>query len=131
MFKEIKFRTTKKEEVIDVTDQVEAVVRESGVEEAGVFVYVPHVAAAVSIHGRLEAGRRPRLDAVLEKTTLDELTEEEPRTKAAFMAPTEVLVAVGGKLMLGEDQHIYFYEFDGPKERSVYVLVLPSKCPDV
>ena len=125
MFKEIKFRTTKKEEIVDITDEVEAVVRESGVEEAGVFVYVPHTTAAVSIHGRIEAERRPRLDAMLEEASPKDL-EEEPQTKAAFVAPTEVLVAVRGKLLLGENQRIYFYEFDGPRERSVYVLVVPS-----
>ncbi|HIE09218.1 MAG TPA: YjbQ family protein [Armatimonadetes bacterium] len=128
MFKEIKFRTTKKEEIVDITDEVEAVVRESGVEEAGVFVYVPHTTAAVSIHGRIEAERRPRLDAMLEEASPKDLKdlEEEPQTKAAFVAPTEVLVAVRGKLLLGENQRIYFYEFDGPRERSVYVLVVPS-----
>lgn len=126
MFREVKFRTAKKEEIVDITEKVEEVVRESGAKEAGVFVYVPHTTAAVSIHGKLEAERRPRLDAVLEEAAPEGL-EEEPHTKAAFVAPTEVLVAVDGKLLLGEGQRIYFYEFDGPKERSVYILVIPSR----
>ncbi len=127
MFKEIKIRTTKKEDIVDITERVEEIVREAGTEEAGVFVYVPHTTAAVSIHGEVGAERRPRLDAMLEEATPEDIAEEEPHTKAAFVAPTEVLVAVNGKLLIGEGQRIYFYEFDGPRERSVYVLVIPSK----
>jgi len=126
MFREVKFRTTRKEEIVDITERVEEVVRESGAREAGVFVYVPHTTAAVSIHGRIEPERKPRLDALLEEAAPED-PKEEPLTKAAFVAPTEVLVAVEGKLLLGEGQRIYFYEFDGPKERSVYVLIIPSR----
>lgn len=124
MFREITVMTTKKEEAIDITALVEGVVQESGAREAGVFVYVPHSDAAVNIQGVTPGD--PPLNRLLKKVLREENGFEEPQTGAAFVAPTEVLIAVDGKLLLGEGQRIYFYEFNGPKARSVYVLVIPA-----
>jgi thiamine phosphate synthase YjbQ (UPF0047 family) len=44
-------------------------------------------------------------------------------TKAALVAPTEVLLVKDGKLLMDDDQRIIFYEFDGPKDRRVYVYL--------
>jgi len=52
MFKEITFRTSSREEAVDITDQVQAAIAEAGVDEGFVFIYVPHSTAAVSIHAR-------------------------------------------------------------------------------
>ena len=44
--------------------------------------------------------------------------------RAAFMGPDVVVPVRGGKLALGTWQGIFFCEFDGPRERSVYVTTL-------
>ena len=126
MLREIKVRTTRKEDIVDITERVREVVREAGVKEAGVFVYVPHTTAAITIHGKIDAEGTPMLDNLLRVATA-EGDAGSSQKKAAFVAPTEVLIAVDGELLLGEDQHIYLYEFDGPQERSVYVLLIPSR----
>ncbi|HEX59010.1 MAG TPA: hypothetical protein ENF26_02540 [Methanomicrobia archaeon] len=126
MLREIKVRTTRKEDVIDITEHVREAVREAGVKEAGVFVYVPHTTAAITIHGKTNAEGTPMLNNILRVATTEEDADSSQK-KAAFVAPTEVLIAVDGKLLLGEDQHIYLYEFDGPQERSVYVLLIPTR----
>ena len=113
MFKEIRFRTQSREEAVDITDQVQQAISEEGIEEGFVFIYVPHSTAAVSIHARLER----MLDAAYPE-------EDAPHTtKAAFVAPTEVGIVKGGRMLLGEDQRIYFYEFAGPAGRKVHLYV--------
>lgn len=123
MFREITVLTTQKEEAVDITALVEEVVKASRAQEAGVFVYVPHADAAVNIQG--VASPELPLNRLLRKV-LQEDTFQEPQTGAAFVAPTEVLIAVGGKLLLGAGQRIYLYEFNGPRKCSVYVLVIPA-----
>ncbi len=125
MLEEIKITTTQKEQVIDITPEVERVVEATDALQAGVFVYVPHSDAAVNIQ-EFSTSSPPPLNRLLHKVLQDEEFHE-PRTGAAFVAPTEVLIAAQGKLLLGEGQRICFYEFNGPKERSVYVLVIPAK----
>jgi len=121
MFKEITFRTSAKEEAVDITDQVQAAIAEAGVDEGFVFIYVPHSTAAVSIHARLEQGEAPRLERMLNTAYPDQ--DAPHTTKAAFVAPTEVGIVKDGRMLLGEDQRIYFYEFAGPASRKVYLYV--------
>ncbi len=121
MFKEITFRTSAREEAVDITDQVQAAIAEAGVDEGFVFIYVPHSTAAVSIHARLEKDEAPRLERMLDTAYPDK--DASHTTKAAFVAPTEVGIVKDGRMLLGEDQRIYFYEFAGPASRKVYLYV--------
>ena len=121
MFKELAFHTNAPEEAVDITDRVQEAIAEAGIDEGFVFIYVPHSTAAVSIHARLEQGEAPRLERMLDTAYPDE--DAPHTTKAAFVAPTEVGIVKGGKMLLGEDQRIYFYEFRGPAPRKVYLYV--------
>ncbi len=121
MVARIPIRTTTQEEALDITEEVQRVIREAGVREGFVIIYVPHDAAAVSIHRTLAEEEAPKLEEMLEAVNPDRIAPE--YTKAALVAPTEVGVVMDGRMILGEDQRIYFYEFDGPKDRLVYVYV--------
>ncbi|HNR24764.1 MAG TPA: YjbQ family protein [Candidatus Bipolaricaulis anaerobius] len=121
MLKRIPIRTTRREEARDITDEVQGAVAESGTREGFVIIYIPHDAAAVSIHRALGEANAPKLDQLLDAVNPDRETPE--YTKAAFVAPTEVGVVEHGRMVLGDDQRVYFYEFDGPQERAVYVYV--------
>jgi secondary thiamine-phosphate synthase enzyme len=121
MLKEIVINTQKREQAIDITDAVQRAIRESGVVEGFVFIYVPHATAAVSIHRYAE-----NPDTILLEETLKSLRsgkEGESLSKAAFVAPTEVGIVRNGKMILGDDQRVYFYEFEGPKKRLIYVYI--------
>lgn len=121
MLKEITIETRKREQAVDITEEVQGAIAEAGVREGFVFIYVPHATAAVSIHRHAE-----NPDAILLEETLKTLKpgpEGEPLSKAAFVAPTEVGIVKDGRMILGDDQRIYFYEFEGPRKRVVYVYV--------
>ena len=117
----IPFRTNRREEAVDITQWVQEAVARSGVKEGFVIIYVPHETAAVSIHSVLSEGEVPKWQEMLE--ALKASREAGERTKAAFVAPTEVGVVEEGRMLLGPDQRIFFYEFDGPKDRVIYVYV--------
>ncbi|MFH1609053.1 MAG: YjbQ family protein [Candidatus Bipolaricaulota bacterium] len=121
MLKKIHIRTKMHEEARDITEEVQQAVAESGVGEGFIVIYIPHDAAAVSIHRTLAEADAPQLDRMLDAVNPDQETPE--YTKAAFVAPTEVGVVVDGRMILGDDQRVYFYEFDGPRDRVVYVYV--------
>ena len=121
MLREIVLQTERREQAVDITERVQEAIRESGVREGFVFIYVPHATAAVSIHRYSE-----NPDSILLEETLKTIKpgpEGESLSKAAFVAPTEVGIVKDGRMILGDDQRIYFYEFEGPKNRTVYVYV--------
>jgi len=121
MLVKITVSTREKEEAIDITPQVQKTIEASGVEEGFIIIYVPHETAAVSIHSALDEKELPKWKEMLEAIRISEKATGE--TKAAFVAPTEVGVIEGGKMVLGPDQRIFFYEFDGPKDRWVYLYI--------
>lgn len=118
---EIELTTQSKEEVIDITSYIEDLIEREAIKEGFICVYVPHTSAAVTIHRKLVDPMKPKLAELLEKVNPDEETPH--YTKAALVAPTEVLVVKDGKLGIGPNQRVYFYEFNGPKRRKVYVYV--------
>jgi len=119
--REIAIETTEREQLVDITDKVQNLVTELNIKDGFVCVYVPHTSAAVSIHREVDVADRPKLDEMLDRINPD--PQAPHYTKAALVAPTEVLIVKDGRLVMDPDQRIYFYEFDGPKQRKVVVYV--------
>lgn len=144
----IKFSTTKKFEVVDITEEVVKKFVKSG---GWCLVYTPHATAAivvneswdpnigndllkaldkiVPLHGYLEDRSQGRVD----KGGLAPYGWKHDRIdgnaaahiKAAILGPSELIPIREGKLALGRWQNIFFVELDGPRsERVVYVDII-------
>jgi len=129
---EIRLRTARRSHVVDITREVrDAVAGEVG---AAVLVYVPHTTAGVTINEHADPAVGRDLEAALGRMVEDawpwehlEPGEENAPThvRAALMGPNVVVpLRDDGSLALGTWQGIFFCEFDGPRERTVYVSVL-------
>ena len=130
--REIRLRTARRSHVVDITGEVrDAVAGESG---AAVVVYVPHTTAGVTINEHADPAVARDFESALERMVEDgwpwqhiEPGEENApaHVRAALMGPSVVVpLREDGSLGLGTWQGIFFCEFDGPRERSVYVAVL-------
>ncbi len=129
---EIRLRTTRRSHVLDITPEVREAVAERG--GSAVVVYVPHTTAGVTINEHADPAVARDLEAALERMVDEgwpwehvEAGEENAPThvRAALMGPSVVVpLRDDGSLALGTWQGIFFCEFDGPRERSVYVSVL-------
>jgi secondary thiamine-phosphate synthase enzyme len=106
----------------------------SGERGAAVVVYVPHTTAGITVNEHADPAVARDFEAALGRIVEDgwawehiEPGEENAPThvRASLMGPS-VVVPLGedGGLALGTWQGIFFCEFDGPRERSVYVAVL-------
>ena len=123
-------RSKRKADVVDVTDRVQQVVRESGVEAGLCHVYVAHTTAGVFINENADPDVMTDL-----LTTLDGLVPWEngyrhaegnaaAHIKATLIGTSQTIPVRDRRLALGQWQGIYLAEFDGPRERSVQVTVL-------
>jgi secondary thiamine-phosphate synthase enzyme len=127
---ELKVRTRKKYEVVDLTSQIAEVVRTAHVNEGLCNVYVPHATAAIVINENddLQIGQ-DLLDA------LDRLVPEggwrhdqidsngAAHLKAAILGPSETIPIQNGRLALGTWQAVMLVELDGPRDRKIIVTV--------
>ena len=129
---EIRLRTERRSQLLDITQRVrDAVAGEPG---AAVVVYVPHTTAGVTINEHADPAVARDFEAALERMVEDGWTWEhiEPgeenaptHIRASLMGPSVVIpLRDDGTLALGTWQGVFFCEFDGPRERSVFVAVL-------
>jgi len=131
MFKKINVKTTKRDEVIDLTPEVISFINESAVQEGTVLIYCPHTTAGITINENADpdvaADIMRRLDELVPwNHTLDQ--HEEGNTaahlKASTVGSSQQVVVHKGSLLLGRWQGIQFCEFDGPRERHVFIKVV-------
>lgn len=116
-------------ELVDITSQVEKVVREEKMEEGVCVVYVPHTTAGVLINEGADPSVRRDIITTLEKIAPSSLSYEHlegnapAHIKASLVGSSVSIPVEGGKLCLGTWQSVYFCEFDGPRHRQVWIKI--------
>ena len=125
-------RTERRSQLVDITGRVREATGELD-EAAAVLVYVPHTTAGVTINEHADPAVARDFVAALERIVsedwpwehIEEGEENAPtHIRAAFMGSDALVPVQDGRLALGTWQGIFLCEFDGPRERSVYVTTL-------
>jgi secondary thiamine-phosphate synthase enzyme len=130
---EISLRTERRTQLVDITRKVQDALGDADGARAA-LVYVPHTTAGVTINEGADPAVAQDLESALEKV-VDDRWEwkhvEDPdgpnapsHIRASLMSPQILVPLDGGRLVLGRWQGIFFCEFDGPRERKVYVTSL-------
>ncbi len=131
--RELSVKTDRKTQLIDITRQVEeALGGENGASAA--LVYVPHTTAGVTINEGADPAVARDLESALQKIVEDGWRwqhVEDPdgpnapsHIRASLMSPQVLVPLDHGELALGRWQGIFFCEFDGPRERTVWVQII-------
>ena len=128
----VTLRTERRTQLLDITRQVEEALRDAG-DAAAALVYVPHTTAGVTINEHADPAVARDFERALERMVGDEwgwehIEEGEENApshiRAALMSPQVLVPVDDGRLALGTWQGIFFCEFDGPRERRVYLTAL-------
>jgi secondary thiamine-phosphate synthase enzyme len=130
---EITLRTQRRTQLVDITRQVQEALGDPNGARAA-LVYVPHTTAGVTINEGADPAVAQDLESALEKVVDDRWDwkhVEDPdgpnapsHIRASLMSPQILVPVDSGRLALGRWQGIFFCEFDGPRERKVYVTPL-------
>jgi secondary thiamine-phosphate synthase enzyme len=122
-------KTQKQTQMIDITSAIKRVVAEAGVREGLCTVFIPHTTAGVTINENADpAVPRDMLMEISKIVPFEDGYKHSEGNSAAhlkstlFGCSTNVIVA-DGQLCLGTWQSLFFCEFDGPRERNVWVQV--------
>jgi secondary thiamine-phosphate synthase enzyme len=131
--REISLRTERKTQFVDITSKVQEALGETN-GAAAALVYVPHTTAGVTINEGADPAVAADLESALQHVVDDEWEwkhVEDPdgpnapsHVRASLMSPQILVPLDDGQLALGTWQGIFFCEFDGPRERKVYVTPL-------
>jgi secondary thiamine-phosphate synthase enzyme len=128
---EIIIRTRQRTELIDITSQVMAALREGGKKSGVCVIYVPHTTAAITINENADPTVCQDILAGLERIAprRGEYRHAEGNAdahiKASIMGSSVMVMVEDGELQMGTWQGIFFCEFDGPRNRRVWLKWLP------
>ena len=123
-------RTSSHTQMVDITDQVQKIVTESGVQSGICVVFVPHTTAAVTINENADPDVQTDFMKEINKIVPweDSYRHMEGNSaahlKSSMMGFSETVIIDQGRLLLGTWQGIYFLEYDGARNRRVYVKIL-------
>jgi secondary thiamine-phosphate synthase enzyme len=126
---QINVLSKKRIELIDITSQVQNIVKRSGVKEGVCYVYVPHTTAAVTINENADPSVINDIQNYLNKLVPFDGPyshaegNSDAHIKTSFMGCSKTIVVTNGGLLLGTWQGIFFCEFDGPRNRKVHIKV--------
>jgi len=127
---QINVLSKKRIELIDITSQVQNIVKRSGIKEGVCYVYVPHTTAAVTINENADPSVINDIQNYLNKLVPFDGPyshaegNSDAHIKTSFMGCSKTIVVTNGCLLLGTWQGIFFCEFDGPRNRKVHIKVI-------
>ena len=131
--REFKVVTGKRNEMIDITSEVQQIVTDESPKNGITVVYIPHTTAGVTIN----EGADPSVQRDIIETLRNLIPESsdyhhmegnsDAHIKASILGSSVTVLVENNRLVLGTWQHIFFFEGDGPRHRRVYVEVLSKK----
>jgi len=124
--------TTLKEEFINITARVQAIVHRHQWTNGLLHLFIPHTTAAITINENAD----PSVTRDILYGLANVLPHHgyhhaegnsEAHIKSSMIGVACTVVVQGQSLVLGTWQGIYFCEFDGPRDRKVLLTFIPYK----
>jgi len=127
--KELRITSNQRNQMIDITDEVQQLVKEEKITDGYLIVYVPHTTAGITINEGADPDVQQDIIETLEKLIPVNASyhhsegNSDAHIKASLLGASITVLVTNGKLVLGTWQHIFFYEGDGPRHRTVYICI--------
>ena len=136
MIHHIPFETKSSTELVNVTNEVVKVVKQSGINEGLCIVYSPHTTAGITLNSSSDPATAE--DILYEfdhlvpvratfRHTLDTPADSAGHVKLVLVGNSVNIPIENGDLYLGHSQSIIFFEFDGPRDREIQVQIIQTR----
>ena len=129
----IRVKTGRRTQLVDITAEVQRVVTALGVRMGTCFLYVPHTTAGILINEHADPDVASDAEGALDRLVpmagpyRHAEGNSDSHVKTILAGVSQFVFVEEGKLALGRWQGIFLAEFDGPRERKLYVKVLPDR----
>ena len=128
----LEIHSRQKIEFIDITADLREFVRASQCREGVLLVFAPHTTAGVTINENADPAVPHDIGEFFKHRvpSQDYFRHGEGNSPAhilsSLVGASETLIVNNGELILGSWQAIFFCEFDGPRQRRVFLKILPG-----
>ena len=126
----LRVKTDRRTQFVDVTAAIEKEVKQSGVASGVCYLYVPHTTVGILVNEHADPDVAADLEAALDRFVprngayRHREGNADSHIKAGLCGTSQIVFIEGGKLALGRWQGIFYCEFDGPRERSLYLKIV-------
>jgi secondary thiamine-phosphate synthase enzyme len=125
-------KTGRRTQLLDITNEIQSIVTKSGAHTGICYLYVPHTTAAITINEHADPDVARDVEGIFDRLIPQRGPykhaegNSDSHMKAILVGATQNIFIENGKLALGRWQGIFFAEFDGPRNRKLYVKVTPD-----
>ncbi len=133
IFEEFRIKTPEREVLLEITNEITQIVKNSNINEGTCSVFVPHTTAGITINENADRSVMKDVSNYLAKlipkggglgySFKHGEGNSDAHIKCSLTGNSIDVLIHNGKLMLGTWQGIVFAEYDGPRSRKVYVQI--------
>ena len=131
MIHEIRLQTRRRDEMLDITAQLEGILVQENVQDGLIVIYSPHTTAGITINENADPDVQIDILRRLDETyPRDDANDQHcegnsaAHLKMSTVGASQTILFDKGRLLLGRWQGIYFCEFDGPRMRTCFVKII-------
>jgi secondary thiamine-phosphate synthase enzyme len=131
--KTLRVKTNRRTQFVDITREVEQAVRECDVKSGVCYVYVPHTTAGVAINEHADPDVASDMEGIFDRLIPHKGPYQhaegntDSHMKAVLTGTSQIVFIENGKLALGTWQGVFLCEFDGPRQRTILIKILPDQ----
>jgi secondary thiamine-phosphate synthase enzyme len=133
MIRYIDIKSRARTEFIDITAELNEMLRLANVGNGVCHLFVLHTTAGVTVNEGADLAVQTDINRFLSKMVPNDPyfnhTEgnSDAHIKSTLVGTTQTMLVENGKLLLGTWQSVYFCEFDGPRPRRVAVKIVSGE----
>lgn len=126
-------QTNHKQEFVNIDNYIYEALAESGVKSGIMVVYCPHTTAGITINENADPDVTVDLELGLNKTFPNDEAyvhmegNSDGHMKSSVVGVSETLIIEEGQPIFGTWQSVYFAEFDGARNRTIYIKIIADK----
>jgi len=129
----IKVSTRTRQELVEITSQLRALLKDKGWTSGVLTVYCPHTTAGITVNEAADPSVARDITDTLARLVPEKGSyrhmegNSDAHIKSSLVGCSEQILVQRGDLALGTWQGVFFAEFDGPRSRKAYVGFSPEK----
>ncbi|PTN36708.1 secondary thiamine-phosphate synthase enzyme YjbQ [Desulfonatronum sp. SC1] len=132
---ELTIQTPQREALVDVTAQVQGVLRNHEFQDGMLVLFCPHTTAGLTINENADSTVVRDILATLQRLVPRQGDYQhaegnsDAHVKASLLGSDLRVLVEEGRLLLGIWQGVFLAEFDGPRSRKIWLKWFPSPRP--
>lgn len=128
----VKISTSRRKQLVDLNPFILKIIKEKGYKDGILLIYNPHTTAGLTINEGADPDVAEDIIETLSRKIPHNLNyrhregNADAHIQSVLVGQSLTVIVEEGNLKLGTWQHIFFCEFDGPRNREVWLKFIPE-----